>query len=95
MMLQLLHAGVLERQSAVLMGDFSQYRLGSQENGYDFDAMLGYLRERLDVPILTGLPFGHIRARATLPCGAMARLVSYQHGFDLTLSDYPTLQGAR
>jgi muramoyltetrapeptide carboxypeptidase len=95
MMLQLLHAGVLERQSAVLMGDFSQYRLGSQENGYDFDAMLGYLRERLDVPILTGLPFGHIRARATLPCGAMAHLVSHEHGFDLTLSDYPTLQGAR
>lgn len=91
MMLQLLHAGVLERQSAVLMGDFSQYRLGVHDNGYDFDAMLGYLRERAQVPILTGLPFGHIRARATLPCGAMAHLMSHQHGFELRLSDYPTL----
>ncbi len=91
MMLQLLHAGVLERQSAVLLGDFSQYRLGLLENGYDFDAMLGYLRERLPVPILTGLPFGHIRARATLPCGARARLISDQEGFELTMSGYRTL----
>jgi muramoyltetrapeptide carboxypeptidase len=91
MMLQLLHAGVLERQSAVLMGDFSQYRLGLLENGYDFDAMLSYLRERLPVPVLTGLPFGHIRERTTLPCGAMAHLTSDQEGFELTLSDYPTL----
>jgi muramoyltetrapeptide carboxypeptidase len=91
MMLQLLHAGVLERQSAVLLGDFSQYRLGLLENGYDFDAMLGYLRERLPVPILTGLPFGHVRARATLPCGARARLISDQEGFELTMSGYRTL----
>ncbi len=91
MMLQLLHAGVLERQSAVLMGDFSQYRLGSLENGYDFDAMLRYLRERLPVPVLTGLPFGHIQMRATLPCGADARLISDRYGFQLSMSGYPTL----
>jgi muramoyltetrapeptide carboxypeptidase len=91
MMLQLLHAGVLERQSAVLMGDFSQYRLGAHDNGYDFDAMLDYLRAHLQVPILTGLPFGHLRARATLPCGSQARLVSDRDGFELTLSNYPTL----
>lgn len=91
MLLQLLHAGVIGRQRAVLLGDFSQYRLGPQDNGYDFDAMLRYLRERLPVPVLTGLPFGHIRARATLPFGARGHLISSDSGFELTLSDYPTL----
>lgn len=91
MILQLLHAGVFARQRAVVFGDFSQYRLGLQDNGYDFDVMLAFVRERLPIPVLTGLPFGHIRARATLPFGAQARLVSDCDGFELTLSDYPTL----
>ena len=91
MMLQLLHAGVLARQRAVVLGDFSQYRLGLLDNGYDVDAMLAFLRVRLPIPVLTGLPFGHIRDRATLPFGSQAHLVSSEHGFELTLSDYPTL----
>ena len=91
MMLQLLHAGVLARQRAVVLGDVSQYRLGLLDNGYDFDAMLDFLRERLPIPVLTGLPFGHIRAHATLPFGSQARLVSDQQGFELTMSGYPTL----
>jgi muramoyltetrapeptide carboxypeptidase len=91
MMLQLLHAGVIGRQRAVLLGDFSQYRLGLLDNGYDFDAMLAFLRARLPVPVLTGLPFGHIRERVTLPFGAQAHLISDSDGFRLTLTDYPTL----
>ena len=91
MLLQLLHAGVIGRQQAVLLGDFSLYRLGPQDNGYDFDAMLAFLRERLPLPVLTGLPFGHVRERVTLPFGAEAHLVSDAAGFQLTLTDYPTL----
>jgi muramoyltetrapeptide carboxypeptidase len=91
MLLQLLHAGVIERQRAVVLGDFSQYRLGPNENGYDFDAMLAYLRARLPVPVLTGLEFGHQRRRVTLPVGARAQLLSDEGGFRLTIDDYPTL----
>lgn len=91
MLLQLQQAGVLERQRAVVLGDFSGYRLGANDNGYDFDAMLAYMRERLPVPVLTGLPFGHIKERCTLPFGAQARLVSDADGFALTVSGYPTL----
>lgn len=91
MLLQLLQAGVIGRQQAVLLGDFSGYRLGPNDNGYDFDAMLAYLRQSLPVPVLTGLEFGHIRRRVTLPVGARARLQSDADGFRLTVGGYPTL----
>jgi muramoyltetrapeptide carboxypeptidase len=91
MLLQLLHAGVIDRQQAVVLGDFSPYKLGPNENGYDFDAMLAYLRARLPVPVLTGLEFGHQRRRVTLPVGARAQLLSDGEGFRLTMDDYPTL----
>ena len=91
MLLQLLHAGVIGRQKALVLGDFSHYRLGAQDNGYDFDAMLAFLRERLPVPVLTGLQFGHVRERVTLPFGAQAHLRSDADGFQLTITDYPTL----
>jgi muramoyltetrapeptide carboxypeptidase len=92
MLLQLLHAGVLHRQKALVLGDLSGYRLAAFDNGYDFDAMLAYVRERLPIPVLTGLPFGHIKERCTLPFGGQAHLVSDAGGFDLTISGYPTLE---
>ncbi|MES2346398.1 MAG: muramoyltetrapeptide carboxypeptidase, partial [Pseudomonadota bacterium] len=91
MVLQLFYAGALEGQRALVLGDFSGYKLSPYDNGYDFETMLAYLRERLPIPVLTGLPFGHIKERATLPYGGMAHLVSTARGFDLTISDYPTL----
>ncbi|MYM67243.1 muramoyltetrapeptide carboxypeptidase [Pseudoduganella sp. FT55W] len=91
MVLQLFYAGALEGQRALVLGDFSAYKLNPMDNGFDFDSMLAYLRERLPIPVLSGLPFGHIKERATLPYGGMAHLVSSERGFDLTISDYPTL----
>jgi muramoyltetrapeptide carboxypeptidase len=91
MVLQLFYAGALDGQRALVLGDFSGYKLTAMDNGYDFEAMLAYLRSRLPIPVLTGLPFGHIKERATLPYGGMAHLVSDERGFDLTISDYPTL----
>ncbi len=88
MLLQLLHAGILQRQRALLLGDFSAYRLSDYDNGYDFAAMLDYLRATLRVPVLTGLPFGHIRDKLTLPVGGQASLVSGAAGFSLTMNGY-------
>jgi muramoyltetrapeptide carboxypeptidase len=47
------------RQRAVLLGDFSGYELGPNDNGYDAAAMVAHVRARLDVPVYTGFPFGH------------------------------------
>ncbi|MFL6676056.1 MAG: muramoyltetrapeptide carboxypeptidase [Massilia sp.] len=92
MLLQLMQAGVLERQQALVLGDFSGYRLSPADNGYDFDQMLAYLRATLPVPVLTGLSFGHIPRRVTIPFGAQGRLASDSEGFRLVLSDYPTVR---
>ncbi|MDB5793109.1 MAG: LD-carboxypeptidase [Massilia sp.] len=90
LLLQLMQAGVLGRQQALVLGDFSGYRLGPMDNGYDFDAMLAYLRATLPIPVLHGLSFGHVPHRVTIPFGAQATLVSNEQGFRLTMSDYPT-----
>jgi len=87
MMLQLQYAGILGRQQAIVLGDFSNYRLAEYDNGYGFDAMLAYLRAHAPVPILTGLPFGHIRDKVTLQVGAQAQLRSDANGFQLTIQN--------
>ncbi|MGI4848532.1 MAG: muramoyltetrapeptide carboxypeptidase [Janthinobacterium lividum] len=91
MLLQLAQCGILARQSAVLLGEFTSYRLGEIENGYDFAAMLAYLRSVLPIPVLTGLPFGHVADKVTLPQGAHARLTSHPQGWDMTMTDYRCL----
>lgn len=91
MLLQLAHAGVLATQRALVLGDFSGYKLTDYDNGYDFAAMLYYLRERLGLPVLQGLPFGHIRDKVTLAVGADAVLESGEGGLSLTMSGYPAL----
>ncbi|MFL6709139.1 MAG: muramoyltetrapeptide carboxypeptidase [Massilia sp.] len=92
MLLQLHQAGVLARQKALVLGEISAYRLAPSDHGYDFDAMLAYLRATLPIPILTGLQFGHGPTRVTLPFGAQARLVSSGEGFTLSMHGYPRLQ---
>lgn len=92
MMLQLLHAGVLQKQRAILFGDFSGYRLTDYDNGYDFAPMIDYLRSRVAMPVLTGLPFGHGRDKATLAVGAPARLQASGGRFTLQMRAYPHLR---
>ncbi len=78
MLTQLLGAGVLQRQRAVLLGAFTDYRLSPHDAGYDLPQVVAWLRSRLRehaVPVLTGLPFGHVRTKLCLPHGARCRLV--------------------
>ena len=93
MLLQLHYSGALARQKALLLGDFSGYRLTDYDNGYDFNAMLAYIRSISPIPILTGLPFGHIRDKATLAVGSQAHLASDGNGWELTMRAYPNLGG--
>lgn len=74
MFLQLLHAGILQRQQAIVVGSFSAYRLSEYDNGYDLAHMLDYLRSVVSVPIITGLPFGHIKDKVSLVIGSSAEL---------------------
>lgn len=86
MLLQLAQAGVLDRQRAIVLGDFSGYKLTDYDNGYDFTQMLSYMRERLSIPILQGLPFGHMKDKVTLPVGAHCVLDSSEDSLSLMMS---------
>lgn len=91
MLLQLHEAGILGKQQALVLGHFTEFRKTDYDNGYDFDAMLAWLRSRLTIPVLTGLPFGHVRDKTTLPVGGQAHLVSKEGKTQLHLSGYPTV----
>jgi muramoyltetrapeptide carboxypeptidase len=88
MLYQLHHAGVLGRQRAVLLGEFNGYELGANDNGYDLAAMIEHCRAAFDVPIFTGLPFGHCRDKLTLPVGGRCALSVDRATAQFRLSDY-------
>ncbi|CAM5222542.1 tRNA-specific adenosine deaminase [Castellaniella defragrans] len=88
MLAQLWQAGVLEKQRAIVLGQFTNYRLASHDNGYDMPSVIQWLRKIVRVPVVTGLPFGHVKVKATLPVGVevgiateagMAHLVLQEH----------------
>ncbi len=74
-LLQLHQAGVLVRQKAVLLGDFSGWRKSPLDRGYTLKTAVAHLRSVCATPILTGLPFGHVPTKLTLPVGAKVQLV--------------------
>lgn len=74
-LLQLLQAGVIGRQKAVVLGAFSAWKPSPLDRGYNLKAMVAQLRSQTKVPILTGLPFGHVHPKISLPVGRRVQLV--------------------
>ena len=74
MLLQLQQAGVIDAQAAVLLGDFSGAARSPLDRGYGIKDAIGALRSRTKTPLLTGLPFGHVRTKVCLPVGATVEL---------------------
>ncbi|MBI3716006.1 MAG: LD-carboxypeptidase [Betaproteobacteria bacterium] len=74
MFLQLLQAGVLSRQRALVLGAFSGCDPQPGRFPYSMEHVVESLRAWLPVPVLTGLPFGHVARKLTLPFGAEATL---------------------
>lgn len=89
MLIQLDEAGILRKQKALVLGHFTDYQTTPADNGYNLNTMVAWLRKRLLIPAITGLPFGYVRNKASLPIGAKARLVSRNGSVSLELSDYP------
>jgi muramoyltetrapeptide carboxypeptidase len=74
MLLQLLQAGVLGAQKAVVLGQFDAWKPSPLDRGYGLKAMVAHVRSCTKVPILTGLPFGHVPTKVTLPIGRRVTL---------------------
>jgi len=73
-LLQLHHAGVLSSQKAVLLGHFTDFKKSPLDRGYQLKSMVAYLRSVTSTPVLTGLPFGHVATKLSLPVGVKVEL---------------------
>src|SRR5688572_17360358 len=74
-LLQLEQAGVLAQQKAVLLGAFTAFKPSPLDRGYSLKSVVARLRETLKTPVLTGLPFGHVHPKVSLPVGARVQLL--------------------
>jgi len=75
MLTQLLHGGVLAQQKALVLGQFTNYKLVPHDKGFKLDTVVQWLRTQLSIPIVTGLPLGHVPTKVLLPVGAKVDLV--------------------
>jgi muramoyltetrapeptide carboxypeptidase len=65
---------VLARQKAIVLGQFTNYKLVPHDKGYKLQTVVAWLRSQLKIPVLTNLPFGHVATKVLLPVGAQVTL---------------------
>jgi muramoyltetrapeptide carboxypeptidase len=82
-------SGVLGRQRALILGDFTQCRPTAYDNGYDLADGFAQIRRIAGIPVLSGMPFGHDIDKFTLPFGVPARLRVVGRRASLDFSGYP------
>ena len=76
MLTQLLHAGILADQKAIVLGQFTGYKLSPHDKGFKFNTVVAWLQAQLKVPVLTNLPYGHVQTKVLLPVGKKADLLA-------------------
>jgi muramoyltetrapeptide carboxypeptidase len=76
MLTQLLYTGVLQKQKAILFGQFTNWVPVPHDKGFKLKTVIDWLRTQVDAPVLTGLPFGHVPTKVCLPVGAKVTLAA-------------------
>ena len=74
MLTQLLNAGILARQQALVLGQFTNYKPVPHDRSFRLATVVTWLRSQLKIPVLTRLPFGHVPTKVLLPVGAKVQL---------------------
>jgi muramoyltetrapeptide carboxypeptidase len=72
---QLLHAGIIGQQKAVLLGSFNRYQPSPHDKGFKLQTVVNWLRSQTRTPVFTGLPFGHLPTKVLLPVGQQVELM--------------------
>jgi muramoyltetrapeptide carboxypeptidase len=76
MLTQLLYAGVLQQQKAILLGHFTNWMPVPHDKGFKLKTVIEWLRSQVKAPVFTGLPFGHVPTKVCLPVGAKLTLAA-------------------
>ena len=74
-LLQLQQAGVLQSQKAVVLGAVSAWKPSVSDRGYNLKSMVERVRAGMKTPLITGLPFGHVHPKVSLPVGRKVELL--------------------
>ena len=74
MLTQLLYAGILQRQRAILVGHFTNYKAFPHDRGFKLSTVIDRLRSQVKAPVFTNLPFGHVPTKVSLPFGGKVHL---------------------
>lgn len=74
MLTQLLHAGLLQGQKAILLGQFTNFTAVPHDKGFRLQTVVDWLRRQVKAPVFTGLPFGHVPTKVALPVGGKVQL---------------------
>lgn len=87
--MQLYHAGVLGKQRALVLGSFADCDpTNTARYPYCMDEVIETLRQTLPFPVLTGLPFGHVARKVTLPFGSPGTLDLHERSYSLRFSGH-------
>ncbi|MCB0495549.1 MAG: LD-carboxypeptidase [Cyclobacteriaceae bacterium] len=93
MLTQLLQSGKFEKAAGIALGIFRDCDYEPDDKGYDLSLSLyEVLMDRfaqLKIPVMYGLPYGHIKQNATLPFGGYAELDTSRQA--LTITESPVL----
>jgi muramoyltetrapeptide carboxypeptidase len=76
MLTQLLYTGVLQKQKAIVLGQFTNWVPVPHDKGFKLKTVIDWLRGQVKAPVLTGLPFGHVPTKVCLPVGAKVTLAA-------------------
>ncbi len=74
MLTQLLYAGILGQQKAILLGHFTNYKAYPHDKGFKLQTVVDWLRTQVKCPVFTRLPFGHVATKVALPVGSPVHL---------------------
>ncbi len=72
---QLINAGILGQQKAVILGAFNRYKPSPHDKGYKLQTVVDWVRMQVKTPVLSGLPFGHVPTKVMLPVGQKVELM--------------------
>ncbi len=76
MLSQLLMAGILAQQKAIVFGQFTGYKTVPHDKGFKLQSVVDWLRTKVKAKVLTDLPYGHVETKVLLPVGAKVGLVA-------------------
>ena len=73
-----------QSQKALILADFSDCNPEPDRAPYTMEHVVETMRELVPIPVLTGMPFGHVAKKLTLPYGAVATLSVAPGAFTLS-----------